>query len=955
MSQTITWNGTTYSIPSATERNWASLSNFLIALGTNAAIKSEMFQAVRTATTTPVTVSNTTDFTVITELAAPGAVDVTLPVGADGQMFLFVDGTGDAGSNNITITPNGSETILGAATLVLNKNKQSVMIQYDATNTDWRVLFNVRYPDNISLTAEVTGILPVANGGTNSSSALSNNRVMKSSSGTIIEAAAITANRVLVSDANGIPVAATPTTTEVNYVSGVTSAIQDQINSKEATVSLTASKAVASTAGGALVASTTTSTELGYVSGVTSAIQTQMDLKAPLASPTLTTPTLTTPIVNAGALSGTFSGDHTVSGEVTYSGTGANSYQSGTTAQRPGSPVNGMFRYNSDAAQFEGYAGSAWGAIGGSSSGVNYITDSDAESGVGDWVTYADAAGATPVNGVDGSPTVTWTSQTGTVLRGSKSFKLLVDAANRQGEGASFPFTLDAADKSKMLKISFDFDASDANYVASDVGIYIYDITNTTLISPSQVNIPGGSGKWEATFSATTSTSYRLIAHVQSTATSGYSLYFDNFLVGPETAFVAAPVGDWESYTPTTNGLGTISSVRLQFQRVGESIFIRGEFTTGTVSASEARLGLPAGLTIGGTATGTIMVGEAERDAAATSLTVQGLLATVGDTYLNYGRDIETTSANPMTPLNGNDLFGSSERQSIDAGPFPIAEWAGSGVSLASARVEYASAEGVSGWDSDAAVGDSVYGSAGSSIGGALTGSRTKSVRFQTPIQESDIVELQIESLGNGTWIAASDSVPFVGWPSVNFGARVNTLAAVTDVGVTFFDKARPGTTYNSATGAQAWNSVLGTSSRWRFKKSSPNAPAGIQLATATVPGLTTGLKEYEESVTTGLTLSGTGWTTGDARFIPYQTTDGSWRMKFSIRGTWTSAASIAIGITGISAPKAAFSSYPESVAAYTYGVITGITTFTIFYGAAQTGGGCAGDIKLNSKPTWAD
>ena len=35
-----------------------------------------------------------------------------------------------------------------------------------------------------------------------------------------------------------------------------------------------------------------TSTELGYVSGVTSAIQTQMDLKAPLISPTLVTPVL---------------------------------------------------------------------------------------------------------------------------------------------------------------------------------------------------------------------------------------------------------------------------------------------------------------------------------------------------------------------------------------------------------------------------------------------------------------------------------------------------------------------------------------------------------------------------------------------------------------------------------------------------------------------------------------
>ena len=39
----------------------------------------------------------------------------------------------------------------------------------------------------------------------------------------------------------------------------------------------------------------------------------------------------------------------------------------GTTAQRPGSPAVGMFRYNTTTAEFEGYFGStpAWGAIGG--------------------------------------------------------------------------------------------------------------------------------------------------------------------------------------------------------------------------------------------------------------------------------------------------------------------------------------------------------------------------------------------------------------------------------------------------------------------------------------------------------------------------------------------------------------------------------------------------------------
>jgi len=42
---------------------------------------------------------------------------------------------------------------------------------------------------------------------------------------------------------------------------------------------------------------------------------------------------------------------------------------SGTTAQRPGTPSNGYLRYNTDDAQFEGYADGAWGAIAGSGSG----------------------------------------------------------------------------------------------------------------------------------------------------------------------------------------------------------------------------------------------------------------------------------------------------------------------------------------------------------------------------------------------------------------------------------------------------------------------------------------------------------------------------------------------------------------------------------------------------------
>lgn len=50
--------------------------------------------------------------------------------------------------------------------------------------------------------------------------------------------------------------------------------------------------------------------------------------------------------------------------------TGSAEIPVGTTAQRDGSPATGMFRFNSTTTGFEGYDGSAWGAIGGAGGGA---------------------------------------------------------------------------------------------------------------------------------------------------------------------------------------------------------------------------------------------------------------------------------------------------------------------------------------------------------------------------------------------------------------------------------------------------------------------------------------------------------------------------------------------------------------------------------------------------------
>ena len=100
----------------------------------------------------------------------------------------------------------------------------------------------------------------------------------------------LTASRALVSDGSGDVSVSDVTSTELGYLDGVSSAIQTQLDAKQATItgsattidteSLTANRAVISNGSQKIAVSDVTSTELGYLDGVSSAIQTQLDAKA---------------------------------------------------------------------------------------------------------------------------------------------------------------------------------------------------------------------------------------------------------------------------------------------------------------------------------------------------------------------------------------------------------------------------------------------------------------------------------------------------------------------------------------------------------------------------------------------------------------------------------------------------------------------------------------------------
>ena len=96
---------------------------------------------------------------------------------------------------------------------------------------------------------------------------------------------------------------------ELNHVAGVTSAIQTQINSKQATITgaattiddanLTASRALVSNSSGKVAVSSITSTEIGYLNDVSSNIQTQLDSKPVAYSSSVTTSSGTATIAHS--------------------------------------------------------------------------------------------------------------------------------------------------------------------------------------------------------------------------------------------------------------------------------------------------------------------------------------------------------------------------------------------------------------------------------------------------------------------------------------------------------------------------------------------------------------------------------------------------------------------------------------------------------------------------------
>ena len=151
----------------------------------------------------------------------------------------------------------------------------------------------------------------------------------------------------------------------------------------------------------------------------------------------------------------------------------------------------------------------------------------------------------------------------------------------------------------------------------------------------------------------------------------------------------------WTSYVPTIVGFGTTSAQAFEWKRDGDSLYIRGTFTAGTPTATEARLPLPNSVAID-SGIATLLSGAYYKGDAAVvhggPLIVQG-----GLSYLKFSNPAVygSVSASALTAVNGSDIANSSEIIKVEAGPIRITDWQDSSVIVGSFQ-GYNETQGVS-------------------------------------------------------------------------------------------------------------------------------------------------------------------------------------------------------------------------------------------------------------------
>ena len=300
-----------------------------------------------------------------------------------------------------------------------------------------------------------------------------------------------------------------------------------------------------------------------------------------------------------------------------------------------------------------------------------YLPNGGFENGAVGYKTYKNAAQATPVTGLGGSPATTMAISTTSPIADKASALYSHGASNLQGEGVAFPFVLDTAGRGTPLSITGKYQIVSGTYsggatgVDSDVEVYVYDVDTSTLIQPTSYKLDGGVVGIPYSINAKfqpdniNSVNFRLILHNATATTSAFQLKLDQLAIGTQNYPQGPPVTDWQSFT-ASGSWTTNTTYTGKYKRVGDTlqaqVFV---LVSAAPNAANLTINLPPGLSIdttklAATYTNYLVVGLTSAGHASTAYnfqTVYNNTTSVGILYQNSTTATQSTvsATNPVS------------------------------------------------------------------------------------------------------------------------------------------------------------------------------------------------------------------------------------------------------------------------------------------------------------------
>ena len=315
-----------------------------------------------------------------------------------------------------------------------------------------------------------------------------------------------------------------------------------------------------------------------------------------------------------------------------YSKSLLNALRMGGLAADPASPAAGDIYFNTTSSALKYYSGTGWQTLSASSASAPFVGSSYYASG-------AQTVNAAPIN-FDTS---------------------IYDPSSSVTTGASWKFT--APDTAY-----YDVFANLSISSASTISISLFKNGSSFIFNFGDITASNGQGSCQGTvfLNAGDFIDLRYAGGAVTfnggtlASTNGCSIYIK------KAQSIAAVITNWASYTPTTQGLGTVTVKSAIWRQVGQSYQVKATITAGVCTAVEARIGLPNGGTSSSSLLATNPAGAGTAEAVGeishngtTLVSVTNVLCEPSVTYATIG--IESATSGGLTKATGTAAINSNE------------------------------------------------------------------------------------------------------------------------------------------------------------------------------------------------------------------------------------------------------------------------------------------------------